>query len=242
MIIFVKLFLAHLLGDFLLQPNSWVADKEARKHRSRYLYAHILLHGLLAIVLIGEYAFLWYAAVLAVLHGIIDVCKLIFQTESSRRNWFIVDQVLHLLVLAVITIAYTTDEIVLSAPDNSFWIVLTGALLLTKPSSLLIRNIISVWTPATKNSADDSSLQNAGNYIGILERLFVFAFILTGHFEAIGFLLGAKSIFRFGDLMEAKERKLTEYVLIGTLLSFGIAMLSGFLVNYALTLISGFSY
>ena len=28
MILFVKLLLAHLLGDFLLQPNSWVLDKE----------------------------------------------------------------------------------------------------------------------------------------------------------------------------------------------------------------------
>jgi hypothetical protein len=79
-------------------------------------------------------------------------------------------------------------------------------------------------------------LQNAGNYIGILERLFVFCFIITGHFEAIGFLLAAKSIFRFGDLKEAKDRKLTEYVLIGTLLSFGIAMLVGLLVNYAIVL------
>ena len=33
MIIFVKLLLAHLLGDFLLQPNSWVLDKESKKHK-----------------------------------------------------------------------------------------------------------------------------------------------------------------------------------------------------------------
>ena len=71
------------------------------------------------------------------------------------------------------------------------------------------------------------SLQDAGKYIGIMERLFVFAFILTDHWEAIGFLLAAKSIFRFGDLKESKERKLTEYVLIGTLLSFGMAVLIG---------------
>jgi hypothetical protein len=41
------------------------------------------------------------------------------------------------------------------------------------------------------------------------------------------FLLAAKSIFRFGDLKKVKDRKLTEYVLIGTLLSFGIAILVG---------------
>ena len=98
--------------------------------------------------------------------------------------------------------------------------------------SILIKNIISVWTPETK--PNDDSLQNAGNYIGILERLLIVCFILTHHFEAIGFLLAAKSIFRFGDLKEAKDRKLTEYVLIGTLLSFGIAIGVGLLLEFLL--------
>ena len=104
---------------------------------------------------------------------------------------------------------------------------------MTKTASITIKNSISIWTPEDQNDKDDS-LENAGNYIGILERLFVFLFIITGHFEAIGFLLAAKSIFRFGDHKEAKDRKLTKYVLIGTLLSFGIAMVAGFLVELAL--------
>ena len=104
-------------------------------------------------------------------------------------------------------------------------------MLLTKPTSIFIKTVISIWVPESHNSHNDNSLVAAGNYIGILERLFVFGFILTGHFEAIGFLLGAKSIFRFGDLKEAKDRKLTEYVLIGTLISFGVAILTGLLVQ-----------
>jgi len=73
-------------------------------------------------------------------------------------------------------------------------------------------------------------LNNAGKYIGMLERLFVFVFIITGNWEGIGFLLAAKSVFRFGDLKESKDRKLTEYILIGTLLSFGIAIATGMVV------------
>ena len=34
MIIFIKLLLAHLLGDFVLQPTTWVLDKEIKKHNS----------------------------------------------------------------------------------------------------------------------------------------------------------------------------------------------------------------
>ena len=233
MIIFVKLLLAHLLGDFLLQPTSWVLDKENKKYRSKYLYIHTLLHGILAWIFVGEISFGWFAAALALTHGFIDYLKLQFQKKKTKRNWFVIDQMLHLITIVLIAGLYKNLSVDFSIFNNQFWILITGILLLTIPTSIIIKNIISVWTPESKNKNDDS-LENAGNYIGIFERLFIFCFILTGHFEAIGFLLAAKSIFRFGDLKEAKDRKLTEYVLIGTLLSFGIALLTGLLVQFGL--------
>jgi hypothetical protein len=44
--------------------------------------------------------------------------------------------------------------------------------------------------------------------------------------------LAAKSIFRFGDLKESKDVKLTEYILIGTLLSFGLGILCAIVYKY----------
>jgi hypothetical protein len=231
MILFIKLLLAHLLGDFIWQPNSWVIDKEAKKYRSIYLYLHILLHGILAAILAGEIQFIPYAVLIAVTHGIIDLIKLNFQKTKTKRTWFVVDQIAHILILIGIVLLYENKSIIYFWQDNDFWILATGTLLLTKPTSIFIKTIISIWSPETQDNNQDNSLANAGNYIGILERLFVFGFILTGHFEAIGFLLAAKSIFRFGDLKEAKDRKLTEYVLIGTLISFGIAILIGLIVQ-----------
>lgn len=233
MIIIVKLLLAHLLGDFLLQPNSWVLDKETKKHKSKYLYIHTFLHGLLAWLFVGEMTFGWFALALAIAHGFIDFLKIQFQKKKTKRNWFVIDQMLHLITIILIAALYKNLTVDFTAFDNQFWILITGVLFLTKPTSIIIKNIISIWTPESKNKNDDS-LENAGNYIGIFERLFIFCFILTGHFEAIGFLLAAKSIFRFGDLKEAKDRKLTEYVLIGTLLSFGMALLTGLLVQFGL--------
>ncbi len=234
MIIFVKLLLAHLLGDFLLQPTAWVLDKEKKVHRSVYLYLHTLIHGVLAYIIVGELAFLSFAIALALLHGFIDFIKLNYQKNKTKRNWFVIDQLLHLVVLIVVSLTYTNQKVDYLFMDNQFWIMVTALILLTKPTSIIIKNIISIWTPESKMDKNDDSLQNAGNYIGILERLFVFYFVITGHYEAVGFLLAAKSIFRFGDLKEAKDRKLTEYVLIGTLLSFGIAFLVGLLTNYSL--------
>jgi hypothetical protein len=197
------------------------------------LYIHILVHGIIASILIREMAFIRFAIVLAIIHGVIDLIKLYFQKKETKRIWFVADQLLHLISLVGITFLYAQPNLENTIIDPRFWIVITGVVFVTFPASILIKNSISIWTPESKDETDDS-LQNAGNYIGMLERLFVFCFIITGHFEAIGFLLAAKSIFRFGDLSEAKDRKLTEYVLIGTLLSFGIAIATGLLVQYEL--------
>ncbi|RXM45673.1 DUF3307 domain-containing protein [Flavobacterium sp. YO12] len=231
MILFIKLFLAHLLGDFIWQPNKWVADKETKKHKSFYLYLHVLLHGILAAILVGEISFIPYAAFIAITHGFIDFIKLNFQKKKTKRTWFVVDQIVHILILIGISLLYQNKNMIHFWLDDKFWILLTGIIFITKPTSIFIKTIISIWSPESQNSNQDNSLANAGNYIGILERLFIFCFILLGHFEAIGFLLAAKSIFRFGDLKEAKDRKLTEYVLIGTLISFGIAILVGQVVQ-----------
>ena len=63
-----------------------------------------------------------------------------------------------------------------------------------------------------------------------IERILIFTFILIKQWPAIGFLIAAKSVFRFGELKEGKERKKTEYILIGTLLSFTFAIIVGILI------------
>lgn len=247
MIVLIKLLLAHLIGDFLLQPTSWVLDKENKKHKSNYLYIHTLVHFLLAWILMGDWSFGWFAFVLALLHGFVDFIKLQFQKSKTRVKWFLVDQMMHLIVIAFVSFIWNENisswnafigavsEVFASTATFSkySWLFVTALLFLTKPASILIKNIISLWSPESK-SDKDNSLQNAGNIIGILERLFVFYFVVNGNYDAIGFLLAAKSIFRFGDLKEAKDRKLTEYVLIGTLLSFGLAFVTALLVNFIL--------
>lgn len=224
MILLIKLLLGHLIGDFILQPDGWVRDKELKKHRSPKLYLHVLIHGLLAWLLIFDLLLWLPVLIIVVSHFAIDLAKIHFQKPESRTAWFIVDQSLHLAVIAVIWIAYENPELDVAAfhYENAL-IVLTAALFLSNPSSVIIKTTISHWTPDTFYTVS-SSLPDAGKFIGFLERLMVLTFILYNHWEAVGFLLAAKSVFRFGDLKESHDRKLTEYVLIGTLLSFGIAI------------------
>ena len=98
-----------------------------------------------------------------------------------------------------------------------------------------MKTILSKWD--LKEYIEVASLENARAYIGILERLFVFAFIIKNHWEGVGFLIAAKSVFRFGDLSNAKNRKLIEYILIGTFLSFGLAIIIALDYQYVSSLI-----
>lgn len=231
--IFTTLILAHLLGDFILQPNSWVADKEKKKEKSIYLYLHVLIHSLLAFIFLWNLNLWWIALVIGVTHFFIDWAKLHFHTTKTKRTWFFVDQLLHFLVIAGISFWYFPYFKIEDFFNSDNLKLLTAIVFLTVPCSIFIKTIISFWTPVTVEHSKlrTESLVNAGKYIGILERLLVFIFILVNHWEGVGFMIAAKSVFRFSDLAEAKQRKLTEYVLIGTLLSFGIAILTVILIN-----------
>ncbi|WP_282073803.1 DUF3307 domain-containing protein [Polaribacter atrinae] len=239
MFLFLKFLLAHILGDFVFQPEKWVKNKEEKKVKSVKLYYHIGIHVLfLLLVLQFNLKEHWLGFLLIVVsHYFIDVLKLYLQKKKTKRIWFFVDQILHLLFLVIATSLYV--DISLSAENlitDKILLLIIFLLLVIFVSAIIIKIIITQWNPESKKENDDS-LAKAGRYIGILERLFVFTFVITNHWEAIGFLLAAKSVFRFGDLTSSKDRKLTEYILIGTLLSFGIAIFLGVLYLYTLKLI-----
>ncbi|NML68652.1 DUF3307 domain-containing protein [Chryseobacterium sp. RP-3-3] len=230
--IFTKLILAHLLGDFVLQPNSWVADKERRKLKSPYLYVHVLIHTVLSFIFLWNTELWWVSLLVGITHLIIDASKLVFQNVKNKKAWFFIDQLLHILVILGISFYFKEFNFDFLS-NNEFLKILMAVLFLTTPASIFIKILLSSWTPVpeTQSSLQTESLSSAGKYIGILERLLVFTFIMVNHWEGVGFMVAAKSVFRFSDLAQAKQRKLTEYVLIGTLLSFGLAVLTGILIK-----------
>lgn len=225
--ILIKLILGHFIGDFLLQPHSWVKAKEEHKLKAWQLYAHVFIHGVVTLVLVWDISFWKWALLIMAVHFMIDALKLILQQEHTKRIYFYADQALHLLTLYGLASLYASSWLKPTSFNSAnTFLFITCIVFLTTPVSIAIKYFIARWTPHT-TEGEDESLESAGKYIGILERLFVFVFFALGHPEGIGFLIAAKSIFRFGDLKEAKSRKLTEYVLIGTLISFGLAILTG---------------
>lgn len=228
MILLTKIILAHLIGDFVLQPKSFVDHKEENKLKSWRFYVHILVHGLLLLVLVWDINYWSMVLTLMLAHGLIDILKIYAQKESTKAKWYIIDQLLHFISIVLIYAFWVKPEWDLTPwiQNSKVWVYGVAFLFITLPTSITMQVLMSNWSQSLDDSSD-ASLGNAGKYIGILERLFVFTFVISGNWEAIGFLLAAKSVFRFGDLKESKDRKLTEYILIGTLLSFGIAMAAG---------------
>lgn len=226
MILFLKWLLAHLLGDFVFQPNAWVKDKEQKGYKSPKLYLHLLIHLCLIVLVSLQFKYWLGILIIIVVHGLTDIAKLTFQNEKNKSALFFIDQTIHIATILVVANFFTPfiEDFIGNYPVEKLILLSICILLCTSVSSHIIRILISRWQPENQINKHES-LANAGNYIGMMERLMIFAFVISGNFSAVGFLLGAKSIFRFGDLTEARDRKLTEYILIGTLLSFGIALL-----------------
>lgn len=231
-ILAVKLIIAHLIGDFTLQPDKWVADKKRKRLKSKYLYLHLCVHALALLVLLQfEWKYWPIIVVTLVSHYVIDLLKSKFEETLNSQLLFIVDQLIHFLVIAVLV--YWFEPYVIDIEllySYQALIIILAVLSVTYVSAIVMKVIMSTWEIKEDNSK--SSLESAGKYIGILERLFVFGFILLDQWQAIGLLIAAKSVFRFGDLSRAKDRKLTEYILIGTLISFGLAIIIGLAFMY----------
>lgn len=119
--------------------------------------------------------------------------------------------------------------------SQTAWIVFTAYIAVLTPTSILVKSFMEYnsWVP---NNPTLKGLPNAGKWIGFLERILILTFIFTDNIEGIGFLLAAKSIFRFGELNRSKDLKVTEYVLIGTFLSFTVAILTGYLAEWGMTI------
>ncbi|MCL7941262.1 DUF3307 domain-containing protein [Halomonas sp. ATCH28] len=237
------LVLAHLIGDFLLQPRSWVEERYRLRHRSTRLLQHAGLHGLLAggVLLVanaamprGLAAVLLCALAVAASHWLIDLAKA--RLPAGELRWFLADQAAHMLVLLGLWLAWLGSLAPLR--ELAAWLaspavlgVVAAYLLVTRPLSIAIALVMQRWSAQLEETG---TLASAGARIGVLERLLVLTLVLLDQLTAVGFLLAAKSVLRFGDLRDSRDRKLTEYVLLGTLLSVSTTLMLGMLVRLLL--------
>jgi hypothetical protein len=219
----VKIILAHLLTDFVLQPRSWIESRNLKHFSSPYLYRHGAITGLVVLLLLG-WEYWWVALVIFITHTLIDGWKS-YQPQNTR--YFFIDQLLHLLVMLVCWyLIFLHPEDITAAWEEintkNVIVVITAFVFVSQPASIIIGQITQKWR---EQIADGVSLGNAGKWIGILERLIILALVLNNQYETMGLLIAAKSLLRFSEANRPEVK--TEYLLIGTLISVSLAVLTG---------------
>ena len=234
--LFVRLLIAHMAGDFVFQKKSWITNRYDKKWRSPYLYVNAAIVALLSWALSG-YHHVWMIPLFIFgAHALTDLFK---SYAPDSIAIFFTDQTLHILATALAVMLY------LPYLDQSFsccgfvfgnaelWIYMGAYLFVLWPMSIVIAQLTRQWQ---LESDQPEGLKDAGRYIGMLERLLIVTFIFANQFSAIGFLIAAKSILRFGDIRESNNRKGAEYILLGTMISFAGAIFTGLAAQWLMTL------
>ena len=253
--LFFNLIIAHILGDFYLQWGSSCKNKILHSVKGKDLWLHSLVIGILSWIAIWDLRGWWLATCIMALHFLIDWSKSyiqvkwnVFKIEKTERVklvdgankrhdlWvFLIDQILHISFIVIFTNIWLIvnndwqqfgwlQEFAISHPLRMNTIV--AMMLALKPANILILLILGACKVSiTPSKDDDHGNFHSGELIGWLERGLMLLFVIMSQYEAIGFLIAAKSILRFNEASSGSEK--SEYVLTGTLLSLTISMCLG---------------
>jgi hypothetical protein len=245
---FLAIYLAHLLTDFVFQTHRLV-EKKRRGNFAAYLL-HGLIHYLSAVIITG---FVLHGSLfslrthlviagLTLVHLLIDLAKIQLASKYPvcDGSWaYVSDQLLHFLTVilaawllspsvpfselsALFQVARALPNKFLAVPVIYAGVIFGGGYLIR----FLVRSLAEGVKSHSPEKASEQ-LQNAGLYIGWLERFLVITALLLQSPATVGLILTAKSIARYPEF---KSERFAEYFLIGTLLSISMALLGGALL------------
>jgi len=242
---FLAIYLAHLLTDFVFQTHRLVEQKKLGKLFAYFL--HGLAHYMSAIVLVcfflpGSGLSLRTHVVilaLALVHLLIDFAKIRFAQKTVGNDGavaYVADQLLHFVSVAFAawllspSLPFTEAAALIdkgrALPSRLLFIpvvylgVVFGGGYLIRALTRPLAKSISLEQP----EKGGEPMQNAGLYIGWLERFLLLTALMMQSPGTAGLILAAKAIARYPEF---KSEHFAEYFLIGTLLSFSIAVLGG---------------
>jgi hypothetical protein len=239
----ICLVFAHLFADFLTQTDRDVANKR----NVLILAKHGAVTALLSYAACGTWTDWRIPLLIFVSHTIIDFCKTSW--GKGGVGSFLIDQAAH--GVAILLLAFWLVSLL--PGGQLFWprvlgqnylralVFISGAVAAVRFGSFLIAMAVQplLEQVETKEQASGCGtpcrgLTRGGHIIGQLERLLIFLFVMVGYPDGIGFLLAAKSVLRFGEVKNPEQRMEAEYIIIGTLMSFGLGIVVAFATRWVL--------
>ena len=222
--LFFAMLTGHLVADFWLQPASWVNCKRQNGLKSKYMLIHAAIASFIPVAFTFQIGLWWFVPIIFVFHYFFDFIK----TKTSNNLFaFIADQTAHIGLLWILAVWVAQPESIFFS--HQFWVYASGFVLVTTPTSILIGKFLQTITLTESTPLKT----NASAWIGIVERILILIFILVGQLQAIGFLVAAKSVFRFSEIQKEGNPK-AEYFLLGTLVSFLAAVVVGIGIRFFL--------
>lgn len=230
----VRLLLSQLLADFVFQTDSMVANK---KWFSKHMFLHIGIVFTNTLLL----CFSWkIAVILALAHWLIDGIKCSIQKSNPKKepHLFFADQFFHLLSILIVWAVLENigpqllNAIILPFVNFRISLLIFGYVLVMWPLGYAMKFVLK-GIDKTIARSDEEKLEHGGKLIGIFERMIILTFVFLNQYEAIGFLITGKSIIRFAQKEEGLR---SEYVLVGTMMSYAFSILVGVVINWLLGL------
>ena len=257
-----NLIIIHIICDFYLQTSSTCENKILLSVKGKALWTHTALVGLLTWAVVWDINGWWLALSIAVAHFLIDWIKSFFELKYkvyvinkednkildgvNRRydlNFFLFDQFVHIGFIFLISCIWFNindtwtqfqwlQNLIYKYPLEIYTII--ALLIVIKPVNILILQILRYCK--LENNKDNCHYENfhAGAIIGYSERILMTIFIILSQYQALGFLIAAKSILRFTEASSGNTK--SEYVLTGTLLSLVFSLVLGLCVINAPTI------
>jgi phosphate/sulfate permease len=236
--------MAHFVADFILQSEAWCKRKEEFVFGKQQFF-HFLIVSTVAYIFSFDLYFAVSAVIIGLSHYAIDTLKSYYvkKHDDKKAVVFFLDQLLHIIILCLVSWIYLkcydpkpVFNFQLSLHNTA---IIAAFLFCSKPANVFIKKIFELFNltipkvDPTKKDEDikiavdkEKELENAGKVIGVMERFMTLALVLSTQYAAVGLIIAAKSILRFNNQQK------NEYILVGTLLSFGFAILIGVLLNH----------
>jgi hypothetical protein len=245
---FLALFIAHLIGDFVLQTEQMALKKG---HVLGWLMLHALELGLITWLLCWRFDVYPVVIVVFLTHLVFDWIKP--RLKGHPLQWYVVDQLAHVFTLYLCAIWMVRHLPVMSMPlsnvlSPSAQVLVAAYLMVLRPLTIGMGLFLKPWQEELGRGNGGASpsgegpitgLTRSSEWIGNLERFFVLTAVVAQQEYLVAGLLIAKSIMRAPELLKSEHRRRADYIIIGTFGSVGMAFAVGVLANLALAVCGG---
>lgn len=217
MFLFLKLYLAHLIGDFVLQFEE-LYQLKLRSQLGQFF--HVLIHAILMLIVVLPYLDsprMWgFIAAVMFVHYFQDNVKYRLQTRLPRHRFFlfVTDQIFHGLVVAGVMLLPESREVITFSgkpwnpyyTDNSWTLLAIAFIFTTFAGSYLLHSFRTNFIP---NTRPDHYITNSEMSYALFERTLVTAVFL---FCANPVFFGAALFIAVPRLFFPKLRSMPDFI------------------------------